>query len=77
MTEIPADQVIRIDPDGKYIIVFPMRLSEDELTLYQRTLDEWWNESHNPFLMADGGVQVIKLEKYDKEESDTDEKDSE
>lgn len=65
---VPAEEVMKIDPEGKYLVVFPMRLTEDEMARYRETLDGWWNND-SPFLMVDGGVKVIRLEKYDEEKS--------
>ena len=66
---IPAEQVIEIDPDGRYVMIFPMRLTDEEFESYRATIDRWWNgeEGATPFLLADGGVQVIKLEKHGEE----------
>jgi hypothetical protein len=61
---VPAEQVIPIDPDGKYVMIFPMRLTDDEMMKYREVLDNWL-EGPGTFLIADGGVQVIRLEKYD------------
>lgn len=75
MTEqsIPAGEVIKIDPEGRYILVFPMRLSDDELHRYRQTLDDWLEEDRNTpsFLLIDGGVQVIRMERDDKEKVGT------
>ncbi len=63
---IPAEQVISIDPDGKYIIIFPMRLTDAERLNYRQVIDNWWDSDSN-FLIADGGVQVVRLEKHGEE----------
>lgn len=72
MTEsIPAEQVIRIDPNGKYILVFPMRLTQEEMETYRAVVDRWfYEEGGSPFLMVDGGVQVVKLEHYGETEAE-------
>jgi len=61
---IPAGEVVKIDPDGKYVLVFPMRLLDEEIDRYTETLDNWWSgDSASPFLLIDGGVQVVRLER--------------
>ena len=68
---IPAGEIIKIEPDGKYILLFPMRLTGEEITRYKQTLDDWLEGEGNPILMIDGGVQLVKLERYDGEEVKT------
>ena len=61
---IPAGEVVKIDPDGKYVLVFPMRLLDEEIDRYTETLDNWWSgDSASPFLLIDGGVQVVRLDR--------------
>jgi len=68
---IPVGEVIKIDPEGKYVLIFPTRLTDEELEQARQTLDSWWDgDSGSPFLLADGGVQVIKLEKHGEEKDD-------
>jgi hypothetical protein len=74
MTEnnIPEGEVIKIDPDGKYIMIFPMRLTQEEMDRVRDTLDNWLSDANaSPILMGDGGVQIVKLELHGEKEGET------
>ena len=66
---IPAESVIKVDPEGKYVIVFPMRLTAAEMDRYLQTVEDWWT-SDKPFLYLDGGATIVKVEKPDDDKAE-------
>ena len=65
-------QVIPIDPKGKYIIIFPMRLTDEEIQHARESIDEWWEgEGSGPFLLADGGIKLVRVDGHDEEETES------
>jgi len=65
MTEepIPAERIIKIDPDGKYIIVLPVDLEHEEMMHAHDFFTEWWDDDSRQFCIVGQGAEVIKLEK--------------
>lgn len=61
--EIPAERIVKIDPDGKYIIVFPEGTKIDVIEQAADFLTEWWNDDSNQFCIIGEGAEVIQLEK--------------
>ena len=61
--DIPVERIVKIDPDGKYIIVFPEDTETDVLIDAADFFAEWWNDDDNQFCILGEGAEVIKLEK--------------
>ncbi len=61
--DIPIERIVKIDPEGKYIIVFPEGTDSSVLEQAADFLAEWWNDDGNQFCIVGEGAEVIKLEK--------------
>ncbi len=61
--EIPAKGVVKIDPDGKYIVIFPEGTDPQVLEEAADFLGEWWDDDSRPFCLIGEGAQLVQLEK--------------
>ena len=53
--------VIRIDPDCKYIVKVPS-VSDIAQRRCFRILEEWWKERGSPFLVIGGDVELVRAD---------------
>lgn len=61
---VPDDEtrVIEVNPDGKYILIFPKEYTLDQVKSALSDLTDWWLKKDEPFLVLINGVRLVKAE---------------
>ena len=58
-------QEIKIDADGKYILIIDQRLSMRESDTITKQLQKWWNSDHKFFVLDVYSGVKVHLERMD------------
>lgn len=62
--DIEAKNVIKIDPEGKYIIILPERDGVEGHAMYTlgiKTIRDWW-EGDDPFLFMPDSFKLVRVD---------------
>lgn len=57
--DIDAENVIKIDPKGKYVFVVD---SKEDVDSILELLDGWWDNMDSQFLVIGGSIKLIRVD---------------
>lgn len=61
LNALDVDQIIEVHPAGKYFIVVPEGINDDQLNEIRRMLDEWL-ESTYPFMLVTNDIVIARID---------------